>query len=102
METDINLSSEITLRNGTTQYHYQIKHVSQLQTHYLIIGSSTLVVQTAFIVIKDETESILFEHLLQLLEMDKIRTTLFHPQSNALAGRMKKMFQNMLAKCVKE
>ena len=47
-------------------------------------------------------ESKLFEQLMQLLEMDKTRTTLFHPQSNAVIERMNKTLQNMLAKCVNE
>ena len=34
-------------------------------------------------------ESKPFEQLVQLLEMDKTRTTLFHPQSNAVIERMK-------------
>ena len=36
------------------------------------------------------SESKLFKHLGQLLEMDKTRTTHFHPQSNAVVERMKK------------
>ena len=47
-------------------------------------------------------ESKLFEQLMQLLEMDKTRTTPFHPQSNAVIERMNKTLQNMLAKCVNE
>ena len=47
-------------------------------------------------------ESELFEQFLQLPEMDKTRTTLFRPQSNAVIERMNKTLQNMLAKCVKE
>ena len=47
-------------------------------------------------------ESKLFEQLMQLLEMDKTRTTPFHPQSNALIERMNKTLQNMLAKCINE
>ena len=47
-------------------------------------------------------ESKLFEQLMQLLEMDKTRTTLFHPQSNAVIKRMKKTLQNNLAKCVND
>ena len=47
-------------------------------------------------------ESKLFELLMQLLEMDKTRTTAFHPQSNAVIERMNKTLQNMLAKCVNE
>ena len=34
--------------------------------------------------------------------MDKTRKTPFHPQSNAVIERMKKTFQNMLAKGVNE
>ena len=40
-------------------------------------------------------ESELFEQLLQLLEMDKTRTTPFHPQSNAVIEKMNKTLQNM-------
>ena len=47
-------------------------------------------------------ESKLFEQLMQLLEMDKTRTTPFHPQSNAVIERMNKTLRNMLAKCVNE
>ena len=47
-------------------------------------------------------ESKLFEQLMQLLEMDKTRTTPFHPQSNAVIERTYKTLQNMLAKCVNE
>ena len=39
---------------------------------------------------------------MQLLEMDKTKTTPFHPQSNAVTERMNKTLQNMLAKCVME
>ena len=39
---------------------------------------------------------------MQLLEMDKTRTTTFHPQSNAVIETMKKTLQNMLAKCINE
>ena len=39
---------------------------------------------------------------MQLLEMDKTRTTPFHPQSNAVIERMNKTLQNMLAKCINE
>ena len=47
-------------------------------------------------------ESKLFEHSMQLLEMDKTRTTPFHAQSNAVIERMNKTLQNMLAKCINE
>ena len=47
-------------------------------------------------------ESKLFEHLMKFLEMDKTRTTAFHPQSNAVIERMNKTLQNMLAKCINE
>ena len=47
-------------------------------------------------------ESRLFEQLMQLLELDKTRTTPFHPQSNAVIERMNKTLQNMLAKCINE
>ena len=47
-------------------------------------------------------ESKLFEQLMQLLELDKTRTTPFHAQSNAVIERMNRTLQNMLAKCVNE
>ena len=47
-------------------------------------------------------ESKLFEQLMQLLEVDKTRTTPFHPQSNTVIERMNKTLQNMLAKCINE
>ena len=47
-------------------------------------------------------ESKLFEQIMQLLEMDKTRTTPFHPQSNAVIEGMNKTLQNMLAKCINE
>ena len=47
-------------------------------------------------------ESKLFEHLMQLLDVDKTRTTPFHPQSNAVIERKNKTLQNMLAKCIIE
>ena len=46
-------------------------------------------------------ESLLFKNLLSLLEIDKSRTTAFHPQSNAVIERMNRTLQNMLAKCIK-
>ena len=48
------------------------------------------------------SESKIFEQLIQLLEMDKTRTTSFHPQSNAVIERMNKRLQKMLAKCINE
>ena len=45
-------------------------------------------------------EAKLFEQLMQHLEMDKTRTTPFHPQSNAVIERMNKTLQNMLANCI--
>ena len=45
-------------------------------------------------------ESLLFKNLLSLLEIDKSRTTAFHPQSNAVIERMNRTLQNMLAKCI--
>ena len=47
-------------------------------------------------------ESNFFNQLMQLLGMDKTRTTSFHPQSNAVIERMNKTLQNMLGKCVNE
>ena len=47
-------------------------------------------------------ESKFFEHLMKFFEMDKTRTTIFHPQSNAVIERMNKTLQNMLAKCINE
>ena len=45
-------------------------------------------------------ESLLFKNLLSLFEIDKSRTTAFHPQSNAVIERMNRTLQNMLAKCI--
>ena len=39
---------------------------------------------------------------MQLLEMDKTRTTRFHPQSNAVNETTTKTLQNVLAKCLNE
>ena len=47
-------------------------------------------------------ESKLFAQLMEFLEMDKTRTTLFHPQTNAVIERMKKTIQITLANCVKK
>ena len=47
-------------------------------------------------------ESKLFEQLMQLLEMDKTRTTPFHPESNAVMETVNKTLQKMLAKCINE
>ena len=47
-------------------------------------------------------ESKFIEQLMQLPEMDKTRTTSFHPQSNAVIERKNKTLQNLLAKCVNE
>ena len=47
-------------------------------------------------------ESKLFEQIMQLLESDKTRTTLFHPQSKAVIERKNKTLQNKSAKCVNE
>ena len=47
-------------------------------------------------------ESRIFKELLRLLEIDKTRTTAFHPQSNSVIERMNRTLQNMLAKCVNE
>ena len=47
-------------------------------------------------------ESQLFANLLKKLEIDKTRTTAFHPQSNSVIERMKRTLLNMLAKCIDE
>ena len=47
-------------------------------------------------------ESQLFANLLKKLEIDKTRTTAFHPQSNSVIERMNKTLLNMLAKCIDE
>ena len=47
-------------------------------------------------------ESQLYKSLLQLLKIEKTRTTAFRPQSNAVIERMNRTLQNMLAKCVNE
>ena len=47
-------------------------------------------------------ESQLFANLLKKLEIDKTRTTAFHPQSNSVIERMNRTLLNMLAKCIDE
>ena len=47
-------------------------------------------------------ETLLFANLLKKLEIDKTRTTAFHPQSNSVIERMKRTLLNMLAKCIDE
>ena len=47
-------------------------------------------------------ESQLFANLLKKLEIDKTRTTAFHPQSNSVIERKNKTLLNMLAKCIDE
>ena len=39
---------------------------------------------------------------MQILEMVKTRTTLFHPQSKAVIERMNKILRNMLKKRINE
>ena len=47
-------------------------------------------------------ESPLFANLLKKLEIDKTRTTAFHPQSNSVIERMNRTLLHMLAKCIDE
>ena len=47
-------------------------------------------------------ESQLFANLLKKLEIDKTRTTAFHPQSNSVIERMNRALLNVLAKCIAE
>ena len=47
-------------------------------------------------------DSELFEKLMKLLQMDKTRTTLFHPQSKAVIEILNEALQNMLANYVNE
>ena len=47
-------------------------------------------------------ESQLFASLLKKLEIDKTRTTAFHPQSNSVIERMNRTLLNKLAKCIDE
>ena len=47
-------------------------------------------------------ESELFTNLLKEPEIDKTRTTAFHPQSNSVLERMNRTLLNMLAKCIDE
>ena len=44
----------------------------------------------------------LFSNLLKKPEIDKTRTTAFHPQSNSVIERMSRTLLNMLAKCIDE
>ena len=68
----------------------------------MIIGSAALAVHRAFIVIRDAILNQNFKQLMQLLAMDKTRTTPVHPQSNAVIEKMNRTLQNMLARCVNE
>ena len=45
-------------------------------------------------------ESKLFQNLMHSLQIDKTRTTSFHPQSNAVIERMNRTLLNMLAKTI--
>ena len=45
-------------------------------------------------------ESQVFANLFQKFEIDKTRTTAFHPQSNSVIERMNRTFLNMLVKCI--
>ena len=47
-------------------------------------------------------ESKLFQELCQVLEIDKTRTTGFHPQSDGLVERFNCTLENMLSKFVSE
>ena len=47
-------------------------------------------------------ESHFYANLLQKLEIDKTRTTAFHPQSNSVIEKMNRSLLNMLAKCIDE
>ena len=47
-------------------------------------------------------ESQLFTNLLKKLEIDKTRTTAFHPQSNSVTERKNRTLLNMLANCIDE
>ena len=47
-------------------------------------------------------KSQLFANLLRKLEIDKTRTTAFHPQSNSVIEKMNRTFLNMLPKCIDE
>ena len=45
-------------------------------------------------------ESDFFQQLMRRLEINKTRTTSFHPQSNAVIERMNRTLLNMLSKCI--
>ena len=47
-------------------------------------------------------ESQLFANFLRKLEIDKTRTTAFHPQSNSVNERMNRTLLNMLGDCIDE
>ena len=90
MVTNVYLSLEITLPEGTEQYLYQIEQLSQLRTLQLIIGSADLVFHSLH---SDQGGNFLpklFEQLMQRLEMHKTRTTFCHTQSNTAIETMKK------------
>ena len=45
-------------------------------------------------------ESDIFQQFMRRLEINKTRTTSFHPQSNAVIGPMNRTMLNMLSKCL--
>ena len=49
-----------------------------------------------------EFESELFQELMKWMEIDKLRTTAFHPSCNGVVERFHKTLNSMLAKSVKE
>ena len=102
MEINIYLSLEITLQNGTKQYLHRSKSCHKCKT---LVDHRISRFDCPHSFHSDQgrkLESKLFEQLMQLLEMDKTRTTRFHPQSNAAIGRLKRTSQNMLAKRVND
>jgi len=49
-----------------------------------------------------EFESQLFTELMSWMEIDKLRTTVFKPSTNAVVERFRKTLNSMLAKSVRE
>ena len=62
-----------------------------------------LVARIAFTqIVAPNFASQLFANLLKKLEIDKTRTTAFHPQSSSVIERMNRTLLNMLVKCINE
>ena len=91
--------SVIISPSGMRRSRYQISQLWQQLKLSWIIGSPDLAAPRAFIPTKDVIlKLIFFTSLTKLLQLDKTRTTAFHPQSNADIERTNRTLLNMLAK----